>query len=403
MNDAAQLIADFNAGRDPERLTIKYRNMRADVFVFLRGTCHLFYRRLPEVAVLQQAPLTWLCGDLHLQNFGSYKDRNRNVRFDINDYDEAALAPCTWDLVRLLTSMHFGLRHLQLSDNQNSDLEKRYLAVYARTVIENAPATLDGNSASGLIHELLKHAAERSRAKFLDTRTVLTDGQRRLKVDGEKALPLLDGDRQRIDALWQHLVTASADPAFFQILDAARRIAGTGSLGVERYVILVTGKGSPDGNYLLDLKRAVPSSLPTTQNATSVQWSSQAERIVKMQSTLQQVPVAFLKAVVADDHSYVLRGLSPSEDRLSLTDVGKKKPLQQVIDSMARLTAWAHLRGCTLPGAVPAQELIAYLHRNDWQKPLRKAARICVERTLADWQAYGKAFDDGFFLKNKAV
>ncbi|HOL64508.1 MAG TPA: DUF2252 family protein, partial [Accumulibacter sp.] len=219
-NNAAQLIAEFNAGRDAERLAIKYRNMRADVFVFLRGTCHLFYRRLPEVPVLQQAPLTWLCGDLHLQNFGSYKDQNRDVRFDINDYDEAALAPCTWDLVRFLTSMRFALSGLPLSKRQTTDLEERYLAVYAKTVAENSPATLDEKPATGLIHELLKHAAERSRAKFLDTRTELSNGQRRLKVDGVKALPLLDGDRQRIDAMWQPLVASSGNPTFFQILDA---------------------------------------------------------------------------------------------------------------------------------------------------------------------------------------
>ncbi len=403
MNDAAQLIADFNAGRDPERLAIKYRNMRADVFVFLRGTCHLFYRRLPEVAVLQQAPLTWLCGDLHLENFGSYKDQNRDIRFDINDYDEAALAPCTWDLVRFLTSMRFGLSRLQLNNRQTRELEKRYLAVYVATVAENSPATIDENSAIGLLQELLKHAAERSRAKFLDTRTVLTDGQRRLKVDGEKALPLLGSERQHFDTLWQQIVSTSDDPQFFERIDVARRIAGTGSLGVERYVILVVGKGSPAGNYLLDLKRAVPSSLPTAKNATSINWSSQAERIVKLQSTLQHVPVAFLKAVVHDDRSYVLRGLLPSEDRISLTDAGKMKRLREVIDSMARLTAWAHLRGCTLPGAVPAQELIAYLRKDDWQKPLRKAAQTCAKLTLADWQAYQAAYDDVFFAARNVL
>ena len=82
-------IAEFNRGRDPERLAMKLRAMRADPFVFLRGTCHLFYARLPRDPLLRSAPPTWLCGDLHLQNMGSYKGDNRLVYYDINDFDEA--------------------------------------------------------------------------------------------------------------------------------------------------------------------------------------------------------------------------------------------------------------------------------------------------------------------------
>ncbi|NJK53097.1 MAG: DUF2252 family protein, partial [Leptolyngbyaceae cyanobacterium SU_3_3] len=68
-----------------------------NAFVFLRGSCHLFYEDLPTDSRLDAAPHTWICGDLHLQNFGSYKGDDRLVYFDINDFDEAALAPCTWD------------------------------------------------------------------------------------------------------------------------------------------------------------------------------------------------------------------------------------------------------------------------------------------------------------------
>ena len=80
MNVASQ-IQRFNAGRDPERLQLKYSAMRTNPFVFLRGTCHLFYDRLPRGGVFKSAPLAWVCGDLHLENFGSYKGDNRQGRF----------------------------------------------------------------------------------------------------------------------------------------------------------------------------------------------------------------------------------------------------------------------------------------------------------------------------------
>ena len=108
MSDVVEQILSFNAGRDPQRLVLKYRNMRASAFVFLRGTCHLFYRRLPDSPLFSTAPLVWSCGDLHLQNFGSYKGDNRLVYFDLNDFDESALAPASWDLVRFLTSLQIG-------------------------------------------------------------------------------------------------------------------------------------------------------------------------------------------------------------------------------------------------------------------------------------------------------
>lgn len=404
MNDTAQIISDFNADRDPDRLAIKFRKMRADPFVFLRGTCHLFYQRLPALEVLNNAPIIWQCGDLHLENFGSYKDGQHDVHFDINDFDEAALAPCTWDLVRFLTSMRLGLDSLQLSTDAAAEIESLYLQAYAEAVTENSPADIDQAHAVGLIHELLKDAAHRSQAKFLDPRTVTADNKRQLLVDGNKALPLKDDDRDRVHALLKNFVSATERPDFFEILDIARRIAGTGSLGVERYVILVTGTGSPDGNYLLDLKEARPSSLPSHQKAPSVHWSSQAERIVQLQSTLQHVPVAFLEPVICQDRSYVIRGLLPSEDRVSLAaSAGHSKRLQAVIKDMARLTAWAHLRGCSRFGAASVEELLAFVQRSDWPALLREATRLCTARTIDDWQAYGTAYDSGFFASQATV
>jgi uncharacterized protein (DUF2252 family) len=88
-------ILKANQGRDPERLALKYSAMRTDSFIFLRGTCHLFYDRLPKTGICNSAPLTWCCGDLHIENFGSYKGDNRLVYFDLNDFDEAALAPAS--------------------------------------------------------------------------------------------------------------------------------------------------------------------------------------------------------------------------------------------------------------------------------------------------------------------
>src|SRR5436305_1962370 len=106
--NVVERIETFNQGRDTQRLQIKYCNMRRDAFTFFRGSCHLFYEDWPTETPLNEAPYVWVCGDLHLENFGSYKSDNRLVYFDINDFDEGLLAPCTWDLTRFLTSLILG-------------------------------------------------------------------------------------------------------------------------------------------------------------------------------------------------------------------------------------------------------------------------------------------------------
>ena len=89
MNNIVDSILKYNAGREPERVALKYRAMRQDAFSFMRGTCHLYYQDWPASdRQLNDAPLAWICGDLHLENFGCYKGDNRLVYFDLNDFDE---------------------------------------------------------------------------------------------------------------------------------------------------------------------------------------------------------------------------------------------------------------------------------------------------------------------------
>src|SRR4051794_10721589 len=115
MQDVLALLTEHNRDREPERLARKYEKMRKNAFAFLRGSCPLFYARLPGSSAWLKAPAVWACGDLHLENFGSYKADNRQVYFDINDFDEALLAPATWDLLRLLSSVLVAHKALRAS------------------------------------------------------------------------------------------------------------------------------------------------------------------------------------------------------------------------------------------------------------------------------------------------
>ncbi|NBW51903.1 MAG: DUF2252 domain-containing protein, partial [Betaproteobacteria bacterium] len=122
MIDATQSIRAFNLGRDPVGLSLKYRKMRESAFSFFRGSCHLFNERISQEPAHLEAPLAWICGDLHLENFGSYKADNRQVYFDINDFDEACLAPLSYELVRMLCSITLGASEAGLSPEESDHL-----------------------------------------------------------------------------------------------------------------------------------------------------------------------------------------------------------------------------------------------------------------------------------------
>ena len=188
MSKLIKRIQQFNAGREPERLAMKYRNMRSSAFVYLRATCHLFPGQLPELKALAKAPAVWSCGDLHLENFGSYKGDNRLTYFDINDFDESALIPASWDIVRLVTSVRLACAELELKADRVRELIDVLLAAYFQQLRHGSARWIERDTATGSVHELLATVMERKREDFLDSRTVKRGNKRKLLIDGKKAL-----------------------------------------------------------------------------------------------------------------------------------------------------------------------------------------------------------------------
>lgn len=391
-SDVTEAIRRHNAGRDPERLKMKYEKMAQSPFIFLRGTCHLFYDALPDAAALREAPLAWCCGDLHFENFGSYKGDDRQVYFDINDYDEAALAPATWDMVRLLTSIQCGADVLNATRAEALAASKACVEAYRNALIQGKPLWVERETSHGLVKDLLNALRERERADFLDKRTVRKNGRRTLKVDGSKALPASAEQKALVADFMEHFAASQANPEFYAVHDIARRIAGTGSLGVTRYVVLVEGKGSPDGNYLVDIKEAKPSALGAPLARLGIaqpQWGDDATRVVVIQKRMQAVDHAFLQPVTLDGVRCILKGLQASEDRVAMGEWGKKLDrLKDVVATMGRILAWDQLRASGRAGSATADELITYAQRDSWIGELLDAANEMAAATRTQWEAF---------------
>jgi uncharacterized protein (DUF2252 family) len=388
-------IVAFNHGREPERLKLKYEAIRSGAFRFLRGTCHLFYEDFPRSRVLMSAPRTWISGDLHLENFGAYKGDDRIIYFDINDFDEALLAPCTMELARFLVGVILAASDYGVPPRQAIGLCRCFLGDYAAALAKGKARRVERLVAEGLVRDLLDGVLRRTRIQLLEKRTELHRGRRTLLL-GKRALPVAPAERRQVTAFIKAFAKKIGEPPFYRVLDVARRVAGTGSLGLRRYVILVEGKGSPDDNYLLDLKEAWPSALATQVPVKQPRWPSESARVVTIQDRMQAVAPALLHAAMLNGRPFILKELQPSEDRLSLEEWGGKiKRFETIIGTMANVTAWSELRSAGRDGSATADELIAFAGRKDWPGELVRFAQSYAKQVEADWKEFQRAAAEG--------
>ena len=391
-------ILRFNTGRDPRRLKFKYKAMRSSAFAFLRGTCHLFYQDLPQDAILRKAPAAWISGGLHLENFGSYKGDNRLTYFDLNDFDEACLAPCAWELLRFLSSVLVGASTLKIYERERLTLCQCFLDAYRRNLADGKARWIERRLAQAMVKDLLNELRDRDRGKFLDRRTERSGKNRSIRIDGKKALETPKSKRKQVIDFLKKFAKEQQHPEFYRFLDIADRIAGTGSLGVERYVVLVEGRGSPDENFLLDIKEARPSTPSMCLTVSQPKWTDDAARVVTLQRCMQAIPPALLTPIRIGKKAYVLKELQPSEDRVNLELWnGRLRRLEKVMKSMGELVAWGQLRASGWRDAAIREELSDFGEDTRWVKGLVELAVQRSQLVTKQWQEYARAYDHGVF------
>jgi len=389
-------LQTFNQHRLPKLVAFKYRAMRANPFAFFRGTNHLFYEDWPAASPLNAAPLVWACGDLHLENFGVYKGENRLTYFDLNDLDDGALAPCTWDLARFLTSLHVAAAILKLSEKDANRLGADFLETYFSTLAEGCIASLERATATGLIKQLMRTLKNRTRQQFLDEHSSLGKKGRQFKLETDRYDEVSKDEKKLVRAAIHMLGEQTNREKFFEVHAVAFRVAGTSSLGLRRYAVLVEGRGSPGENFILDLKEARPSALVPHLDIPQPAWPSPAHRAVALQMRLQARPPALLAPLEIDGRWYVLRELQPAQDKLDLTAWDKHPDrVKKVAESMAAIVAWGQLRSGGRNGSAIADELIAFGEQAALRAPLLEYARQYAGQVLTDYENFAEAYDAG--------
>ncbi len=391
-------IKKFNKDREPELLKLKYEALTESPFRFFRGTCHLFYDDLPQKSFIFNSPKAWICGDLHLENFGSFKGDNRLAYFDMNDFDESLLAPCLMDVVRLCTSIFLSAGLVKMTRQECGELVKAFLQSYAKNLSAGYIKFIEQETARGFVRDFLDNVATRKRKDLLAKRVTLSGSKAHIKFIELKAFKAKAEIKEKVKGIinaWAEKNTRH--PEFFKVMDVAGRAIGTGSIGVERYLILVNGNGKHDGRYLLDIKEVMPPSALYFHKLKQPNWKNEADRLINIQKRVQASPPAFLNPVKIDKKWFVMKELQPLEDKIDFRFLEKDpKKFNQLLTDMGAIVAWNNLRSSGRQGSAIADELIRFGKRlNKIEPAIINYAEEYAQTTEKYWGEYKKAYGAG--------
>jgi len=401
MSNSSERIKDFNTGRNPHFLALKYAKMMDGAFGFFRGSCHLFYEDLSEFQPFPDLTKAWICGDLHLENFGCYRGSSHQVCYDIEDFDEAVIAPATWEISRTITSIYLAVEEFDLKEKVANNLADLFFASYAKVINKGKPVGIKSRVIDSFIKEVIE---ESKKNKDLSKLTVVHENKRLLKIeklakDSKTAALESDVKEKIIDAVTVWL--KQNNYKFFTVLDAANRIAGTGSLGLDRYVILVRDDQQEEEEkkyFLLDMKSAMPSSLGIYTPLAQPEWrNDEAERIETIQHGMQTIQPSFLdkappfsRKITMENKSFLLKELQPESDRIKLKNFKENlEHLKEIIDAFAQITASAHLRIANRPGTSTTEELISFFSQSKlWKKSLLDYSKNYVKTVRSQFDGF---------------
>jgi uncharacterized protein (DUF2252 family) len=349
-----QLQRDKGATKDVKGLFAhKLERMSASPLAFLRGAAPLFYTVLKARPELAKGPpgTGWLTGDMHLENFGAYRpdhgaaaEHLADAVFDVNDFDDAIVGPLSFDVLRLTTSLILGGRELGASGVRALELCELLLRSYVGTLGgAPVPAVLPPPVA-----KLVAQVQDRPQSTLLDARTKGRGDDRKFLL-GPRYVKLEASVARAVPKAFQGYVATlrpderGAHDDHFAILDVARRIAGTGSLGCLRIAVLTQGKGGKDGQWVFDLKEQ---GVPSASLLLGAPKLDPAERVVTAARACLAHPPRMLGTTVLGRTRLFGRRLAPQEDKLDLTAIDHAD-LEALASALGALLGRAHRRGAT--------------------------------------------------------
>jgi hypothetical protein len=333
-------------------LTYKHERMEADLFAFLRATFYRWAQVWPDVcADLATAPEVLAVGDVHLENFGTWRDTEGRLVWGINDFDEAHTLPYTIDLSRLATSAVIGgqSEHISLSPRRACE------------------AILDGYTEC-LEAEGMPLVVEQRDTWLRKMALAAVPDPVRFWNRMDRLPPIR---RKAPESARQALEATLVEPIPYRL---ASRRAGLGSLGRPRMVALGDWRGA-------QVAREAKAFLPSAWGWAHPRRGGGREDYMRIVRAAVRSPDPFLQATPA----WVVRRLAPDCARIELSMLPAKRDDYRLLRAMGWETANIHLGSMIAPDRVLAD---LKSRPAGW---LRDSTRRMLHTLQQDWKQWRAA------------
>jgi len=421
--DPIELLKQSSEGRVQNLVPLRYGRMAVSPFTFFRGTASLQAHDLSQV---HDSGLTMpICGDGHLMNFGGFATPERQLVFDLNDFDEVSVGPFEWDLKRLTASLVLAARHMRLSRGTAEHLVMTAVSEYRNRMAQYAQCgalelwyeriTFDRMAETALSPERrravrrgMEKAASRTHESLFE-KMAEHDGERWVIRDAPPALFHVLGSNtlftaeetdelkgphghKILDGMWsEYMKTMSHDRrellGQFSVQDIVFKVVGVGSVGTRcMAVLLVDPTGKP---LFVQIKEARPSVIARYYKSPPVKH--QGERVVQGQRMLQAASDIFLGwATSSLGRHYYFRQLRDMKLSASIELFDS-----DLLDGYARLCGWAMARAHAKASG-QAVEVSAYIGRGDqFAEALAAYAATYADQVERDYDVFVKACRSG--------
>ncbi|MFD3993323.1 DUF2252 domain-containing protein [Streptomyces sp. NPDC058583] len=322
--DPLTILEAQSATRVPELVPIRYGRMTESPFRFYRGAAAIMASDLATTP--RSGFTTQLCGDAHMLNFRLLASPERQLMFDINDFDETLPGPWEWDVKRLSTSFVIAARANGFDDTERARIVTATVRSYRQSMIRFAGmrtidvwyAKIGADRLEALVtggHEATKRgrknlaramakARTRDSLQAFDKLTETVDGRPVIAADPPLLLPigtlLPDVERTALERQFRGLIerygrTLASDRRTlldeYRLADVARKVVGVGSVGTRCWIFLLLGRDDEDPLFL-QAKEADTSVLAAHVGAST--YRNQGERVVSGQRLMQATSDIFL-------------------------------------------------------------------------------------------------------------
>lgn len=420
--DPIEILEQQAKSRVNELVPIRYGRMLVSPFAFYRGAAAIM---AADLAPTPTSGLhTQLCGDAHLSNFGVFGSPERQLLFDVNDFDETYPGPWEWDLKRLAASIvvagrENGYKRKQLATMvletartyreamrtfaTMTNLDVWYAYMTAAEIDANLRRSRESPQMVHRFEQAIAKAHTRDSMQEYDKLVHLVDGEPRIKSDPPVIVPIENLEHGMARANLEQFISTMLESYDgisnshrrlldqYRYIDMARKVVGVGSVGTRVWIILLLGSDANDPLFL-QVKEAQHSVLEPFVEASAAE--NQGQRVVEGQWMMQAASDIFLgwrrvDAFDGNQHDFYVRQL---RDWKGSFDVSVATP--QGLSAYAQACAWTLARAHARAGSQRA--IAAYLGTGDaFDQALYRFAESYADQNERDYQALVEAVAKG--------